>query len=134
MTTEDQPDILPNIANQKMSEIWQKVKAGESDQLSGEEQQIAAMMLNHADEYGRDFDSLAEDPDRFQAPDSEYNPLLHISIHTAIENQLQAKGYGSSEPLADNNSESGRALNRRVELRRVGTEPPSPPPEEDVSH
>ena len=30
--------------------------------------------------------------------------------------QLKAKGYGSSKPLADNNSAKGRAKNRRVEL------------------
>lgn len=42
--------------------------------------------------------------------------------------KLTAKGYGESVPVADNNTEAGRALNRRVELRIAGQEaPPSIP-------
>jgi OmpA-OmpF porin, OOP family len=33
------------------------------------------------------------------------------------EAQLQAKGYGPHEPVADNGTASGRAMNRRVEFR-----------------
>ena len=32
------------------------------------------------------------------------------------ETQLTAKGYGSTNPLADSSSEAGRSKNRRVEL------------------
>ena len=34
--------------------------------------------------------------------------------------QLQARGYGETQPLADNDSQAGRETNRRVEFRVLG--------------
>ena len=33
--------------------------------------------------------------------------------------QLTARGYGPADPIASNDTSAGRALNRRVELKRV---------------
>ncbi|QHS11509.1 OmpA family protein [Sinimarinibacterium sp. NLF-5-8] len=37
--------------------------------------------------------------------------------------QLSARGYGENNPIADNDTEAGRELNRRVELKIIGTAP-----------
>jgi outer membrane protein OmpA-like peptidoglycan-associated protein len=33
--------------------------------------------------------------------------------------QLVAKGYGESNPIADNSSEEGKAQNRRTEMKKI---------------
>jgi len=37
--------------------------------------------------------------------------------HGVNASQLKAKGYGESKPVVPNNTEAGKALNRRVQLR-----------------
>jgi outer membrane protein OmpA-like peptidoglycan-associated protein len=34
--------------------------------------------------------------------------------------RLTAKGYGDTQPVAENTSDEGRAKNRRVELKKIG--------------
>jgi OOP family OmpA-OmpF porin len=40
----------------------------------------------------------------------------YLSTHGVSPGRLQSKGYGESQPVADNSTDEGRALNRRVEL------------------
>ena len=60
---------------------------------------------------------------------AEYNQQLSLNRAKAVRNNLvgngvdsrrvTTEGYGESMPVADNDTESGRQLNRRVELRIV---------------
>ena len=43
----------------------------------------------------------------------------YLSTNGVSPGRLQAKGYGESRPVADNSTDEGRALNRRVELNPV---------------
>lgn len=43
-----------------------------------------------------------------------------LGSHGIDAARLSAKGYGKTQPVADNNSDFGRAKNRRVELTKVG--------------
>lgn len=59
--------------------------------------------------------------------DNEYNLQLSqqraeavirwLKDQKAVVGNLSAKGYGETEPVADNSTETGRALNRRVEIK-----------------
>jgi outer membrane protein OmpA-like peptidoglycan-associated protein len=46
--------------------------------------------------------------------------VLDYLVKAGIESsRLSFKGYGDTQPLADNNSEKGRAENRRTEFKVV---------------
>ena len=44
--------------------------------------------------------------------------MAWLVAHGIDAARLSAEGFGESHPVADNASEAGRALNRRVELRQ----------------
>ena len=44
----------------------------------------------------------------------------HLVRHGVDPNQLRAKGYGEAQPIAQNTTEDGRKLNRRIEFRVLG--------------
>lgn len=60
---------------------------------------------------------------------AEHNLSLSVDRANAVKaylvnagvngNNLTTKGYGESKPIADNTTEEGRALNRRVEIKVV---------------
>ena len=48
-----------------------------------------------------------------------HSVVTWLTQHGVSSGVLTAKGYGLTRPLADNATESGRALNRRVEVSVV---------------
>lgn len=41
----------------------------------------------------------------------------YLSAHGVLQARMATKGFGSSQPIADNNTAEGRQANRRVEIR-----------------
>jgi len=43
----------------------------------------------------------------------------YLTSHDISADRLEARGFGESNPVADNGTEDGRAMNRRVELKPI---------------
>jgi outer membrane protein OmpA-like peptidoglycan-associated protein len=52
----------------------------------------------------------------------------YLSQHGVSPNRLAAQGFGQNNPIADNNTEAGRAQNRRVEIYLRATAQPGQQP------
>ncbi|MEW6132696.1 MAG: OmpA family protein [Pseudomonadota bacterium] len=62
-------------------------------------------------------DSMGSDEYNMRLSEQRANAVRDYLVGKGIEaDRLTAKGYGESQPLADNGTEEGRARNRRVEL------------------
>lgn len=73
--------------------------------------QLQVELQGHTDSIGSDAFNLRLSDQRAQSV-REY--LLSKGVGTR---QLEAKGYGESQPVADNKTDTGRAENRRVVMR-----------------
>ncbi len=73
--------------------------------------QIKIEIAGHTDNIGKDADNLKLSTDRA-------NAIRKYLLSKGIEPvRVTAKGYGASEPVADNETDEGRQLNRRTEVR-----------------
>lgn len=80
-------------------------------QLMNENPKLKILISGHTDNVGKPADNITLSNGRALAV---INFLL--ASRQIIRERLQAKGVGEAQPIADNNTESGKALNRRTEL------------------
>ena len=75
---------------------------------------LAVEVQGHSDSTGGDEHNL--DLSRRRAA----TVRSYLLLYGIAGDRLTTKGFGESKPVGDNATEEGRALNRRVELHRVG--------------
>ena len=89
---EDQTLKLFRSANREhLHFLWEKAKNNDLNGLGDEDRRLAEAMLMHEDEFFNIFEFADVLHDMEFDPDTDVNPFLHITIHTAVENQLAAK-------------------------------------------
>src|SRR5690606_19345422 len=75
---------------------------------------VTIQVEGHTDQIGSAADNLKLSENRAK---SVRNFLLENGI---TPNRITAKGFGATRPIADNNTEEGRAMNRRTEIKITG--------------
>ncbi len=83
--------LFRSANREHLHSLWEKAKNNELDGLDNEDRRLAEAMLMHEDEFFNAFEFADVLHDREFDPDTDVNPFLHITIHTAVENQLKAK-------------------------------------------
>ena len=69
-------------------------------------------------EIGGHTDNVGEErANQALSQDRAISVKAYLIEHGVLSNRLIAKGYGESSPIADNNTEKGKRLNRRTEVR-----------------
>ena len=95
------------------------IEAGAADTLD----KIAALMKNCSDypmEVGGHTDSQGREEMNQQLSQSRAEAVLNALLdRRVLTENLTARGYGESVPVADNGTEVGREANRRIEFRLV---------------
>jgi outer membrane protein OmpA-like peptidoglycan-associated protein len=83
---------------------------------------VAASLIVHPDvsvEVGGHCDSDGSDEYNLMLSDRRAKAVRDYLIKKGVPaTRLTARGYGESQPIADNNTAEGKAKNRRVELKR----------------
>lgn len=87
-------------------------------QLMNDNPKLKILISGHTDNIGKPADNLTLSNGRALAVIS----YLLASRQIAKE-RLQSKGFGETKPIADNNTEIGKALNRRTELSVISNVP-----------
>lgn len=87
---------------------------------------IADVLLRYPElriEVGGHTDSVSSDAFNLELSQRRAASVVNYLVASGIDRrQLEAVGYGEAQPVATNETETGRALNRRVEFVVLGRE------------
>ncbi|MBW4707215.1 OmpA family protein [Roseobacter sp. YSTF-M11] len=81
---------------------------------------IRLEVQGHTDSQGREEMNLSLSQARAESV------LNELRARRVLTGSFDAKGYGETAPIADNDSEAGREANRRIEFRLIRPEPSEP--------
>ncbi len=90
--SEDNPaEELKKLSREHIHAVWELAKNDQLDNMPDEERRLAQIMLEHEDEFFNSFEFADVLAEHDYDPESEVNPLLHITLHVVVENQLKEK-------------------------------------------
>ena len=89
MPIEDFPGNDPAADRRVFKMLWERAKQDDFEGLNDEQRRIAQALQLHAEEYSEIFDN-PEVLDKIALdPEEDVNPFVHISLHAAVESQLE---------------------------------------------
>jgi len=109
--------VLHNIFFESKQYTLQPASRTELDKLVKllqENTGLVTEISGHTDNVGSDEDNLLLSTNRAKAV------VAYLTEHGIAADRLHAKGYGETRPIADNDTEEGRAKNRRTEFKVIG--------------
>jgi len=83
--------IMRHITRERMYALWGQAKEKDFEGLEDEDLRIAKIMVEHEGEFNNQFEFADLTYDHEYDADSEYDPFLHITIHSLVEYQLEQK-------------------------------------------
>ena len=83
--------LMRRVSREEMYELWGRAKEGDFEGLNDEKALIAKIMMEHEDEFYNQFEFADLTYDHEYDPDTEFDPFLHITIHSIVESQLEQK-------------------------------------------
>lgn len=108
--------VLDNIFFETNQYNLKKESVAELDkvvQLMNENPELIIQINGHTDNVGKAADNLTLSNNRAKAV------VAYLISKQVPATRMKSKGFGSTKPVADNNSEAGRARNRRTELQVI---------------
>lgn len=111
-----QPVVLKNVFFETGSAALKKTSITELTrlyQLLKDHPQLKIRINGHTDNVGNETDNLKLSEDRAKAV---YDFLIEKGVD---KNRLQYKGFGESQPIANNETEEGKRRNRRTEFEII---------------